>query len=375
VRAKIEYSLNGGVGWTELEPEFVSTDQIPAANIPDHEYPLNLSPSQDPAQVRVRGTLTVRLTSCQNCTLEGSHVVGSLHVSDIRMEVAPPTLTVSPDPVTRGSSATFEVKGAPGGTISNWVFSTAQSAPVQRSVNPGATTWPGTIVEPGTATVRVVLSGTTYNLSKDLSVTPRNWAWPAVSPQPVPNGTFATLPSPPVPGGALGMMEINQPYSYTLEEIGDNGPNHGFKYLTEATNLATFRYQISPDLENTGSAFYLAQCGNYSQQNPNGFIGGAQLLSNTQEHEFGNVLGHYQQYVAAQNDPNNNVGVGAEVQVAGPAVSQQDFMTGLESNLDARGGVILSLTTSESACNSNVQYDTSCVFRGFTNFAPYQSCQ
>jgi len=160
----------------------------------------------------------------------------------------------------------------------------------------------------------------------------------------------------------------------TGAEIGDNGPNHGFKYLTAAAKLAAFRYQISPDLENTGSAFYQAQCGNYSQQSPNGFIGAAQLLSNTREHEFGTALGHYQQYVAAQNDP-NNVGLGAEAQVAGPAVSVGSFLTALESNLDALTGVIRSATIAESACNSDVRYDTSCAFRGYINFAPYQPCQ
>lgn len=299
IRVKIEYSVNAGGNWNEVEPEFVSTDQAPAPDVPVHDSPpITLSSSVDPTQVRVRGTLTVRFTSCTNCTLEVSNIGGSVWISDIRMEVAPPTLEVTPDPVTRGDSATFEIKGAPGGGVSNWSYQTAELGSVTRTTNMSSTTWPGIIVAAGTATVRVVLSGATYNLTKELGVNARDWTWPAVSPQQVPNGTLVTLPSPPVPGGELGRMQIDQPYTYDWAATGDNGPNHGFKYLTSATNQATFRYQVSPDLENTGSLFYEAQCGNYSPQNPNGFISGAQLLTNLREHEFGETLGHYQQYVS-----------------------------------------------------------------------------
>jgi len=169
-------------------------------------------------------------------------------------------------------------------------------------------------------------------------------------------------------------MEINQPYSYTWASIGDAGPNHGVKYLTTSQNLATFRYQISPDLEDAGSAFHQAQCGSYSQQYPNGFISGVQLLNNTREHEFGGTLGHYQQYVDSQDDPDNNVGIGAEMQIAGPSTSVESFRAMLEDNLNARTAFIRSDTLFE-ACNRDVRYDTTCTFRGYINFAPYQPCQ
>ncbi len=169
-------------------------------------------------------------------------------------------------------------------------------------------------------------------------------------------------------------MQIDQPYAFAYTTIADDGPNHGFKYLTSATNAATFKYQISPDLEITSSTFYMAQCGNYSQQNPNGYIGGAQLLSNVREHEYGTTLGHYQQYLAAQQTPSNNVGVGAEMQIAGPPTSVAAFTASVQSNLDARAAVITSATVADSACNSDTRYDTSCAFRGFINFAPYQPC-
>jgi hypothetical protein len=60
--------------------------------------------------------------------------------------------------------------------------------------------------------------------------------------------------------------------------ISDNGPNQGYTYWPSNQIFSTwnFQYEINPDLENTVSAFYQAQCGNYSATtNPNGFISGS----------------------------------------------------------------------------------------------------
>jgi len=70
---------------------------------------------------------------------------------------------------------------------------------------------------------------------------------------------------------------------------------------------------ISPDLQNTSSAFYKAQCGNYNATtHPNGFISGSNLLTNTNRHESGTIQSHYENYVTAQNNPSNNLGTVAE---------------------------------------------------------------
>ena len=70
---------------------------------------------------------------------------------------------------------------------------------------------------------------------------------------------------------------------------------------------------MSPDLQDTSSAFYKAQCGNYNAQTkPNGFISGANLLTNTTRHESGTVQSHYENYVVDQNNSANNLGTVAE---------------------------------------------------------------
>ena len=144
-----------------------------------------------------------------------------------------------------------------------------------------------------------------------------------VSPVEVPNGTFATLASSPLSTGLLGAALLNVSYTFYPSQISDNGPNNGFWYNAAFTDTSTHRYEISPDLENTSSTFYGAQCGNYDPVNrPAGFISGSVLLSNTQQHEFGTVLGHYQQYVAALNDPANNLGFGAEQEIGGPGTAR-----------------------------------------------------
>jgi len=124
VDGEIEYSGDGGGSWTTIDSW---TKTAPAPDTPplypsDHETaPISLSPSSSTGSLKVRATLTVELTQCApgfNIT----QVAGTMRVYDIRVVVAPPVLTASPNPVTRGELVTFEVKGAPGGEISNWAY-------------------------------------------------------------------------------------------------------------------------------------------------------------------------------------------------------------------------------------------------------------
>ena len=132
-------------------------------------------------------------------------------------------------------------------------------------------------------------------------------------------------------------------------------------------------YIISPDLQNTSSAFYQAQCGNYNAQtNPNGFISGANLLADATRHESGTVQSHYENYVVTQNSSTNNLGAVAE------------GMTGLENfsalansvtaTLSQNVQTIFSATNVEPCGTPNVAYNASCVLQGYVNFQPYQAC-
>jgi hypothetical protein len=73
--------------------------------------------------------------------------------------------------------------------------------------------------------------------------------------------------------------------------VSDNGPNNGYSYVVSITGVkgpltTGYFYIISPDLQNTSSAFYQAQCGNYNAQTaPNLFISGANLLADATRHE------------------------------------------------------------------------------------------
>jgi hypothetical protein len=132
-------------------------------------------------------------------------------------------------------------------------------------------------------------------------------------------------------------------------------------------------YVVPPDAENTSGTFYQSQCGNYNAQtNPNGFLSGADLLAGIIRHESGAVNSHYVNYVAAQGDPANNLGVVGEASTAAPSVTLDTFSTNVVTTLSAKVSTILQAAQVEPC---SVNRDANCVFLGNINFAPYQSCQ
>jgi len=376
---RVEYSTGGGFQTLEEKIETSSVSDNTGLgcdnyNCDNHWATVNLSSSVNTGNIRVRAYAEVRQTSCPVAPFPCWEFVTSgvtMKIYDIRIVAAPPELSVSADPVTRGETATFTIVGAPDAAISNWQFDTGTSLGViTRTTNTDATTWTGTLVAGGTGKVRVVLQSNTYDLTKTVSVAARTgWLWSPVSATKVPNGTFSTLVSPPQAKQPLGEMEIDQPYQYTYpsDGISDDGPNHGLYYVQTASDDTTFRYQLSPDLENSGSAFRAANCGQ------SGFIDGAVLLANTIEHESGTTLGHYQQYVAARDESGENVGSLLEGFVA-KALSDAAFETALETMANTATGAIRTATISESACNSDVTKNTSCISGGVVNYSPYASC-
>ena len=331
------------------------------------------------------GTATITgLSNGSYPTTETCSIFEQLQRSGI-VRVKPPTLT-GPASVTRGSSATFEIKDA-GATaqISNWQFTDGTNT-VSRSTGTANRTWTGVMVTSGTVSVRVVVSGRPYPLSKSITVNNRTgFAFTATAASKQSNGfdcgdgVVLSLPSPPTQSGdAVGKFCLRQKFSFNAAEIGDGGPNQGFKYVTSVSNSADgvstgYFYVISPDLENTASDFYRAQCGNYNAQtNPNGFISGATLLANTTRHESGSVESHYNNYVVAQDNSANNIGVVAEAKIDGPSISLNTFITNVSTTLEGKRQAILAATQVEPC---SVQKDANCVFQGNINFAPYTPCQ
>jgi hypothetical protein len=310
--------------------------------------------------------------SYKSCPLALLAVAGFLQVT------APPTLTCSAS-VARGGTATCTV--APTGTtVTAWQFKDSSNNTVNRTQNVGSLTWQGVMVTSGM--VNATVSGIPTPLAANVSVNNRTgFAFAAVSPTVESNG-FAgdacslNVPSPPTKtGDAVGQFCLSQNFSFETGIISDNGPNNGFSYVTSISNqnstgTTAYFYVISPDLTNTSSAFYKAQCGNYNAQtNPNGFISGANLLTNTTRHESGTVQSHYENYVVAQNSSTNNLGTVAEGMVG--LESAQNLATSVQSTLNQNVQTIKSATQVEPC---SVQQDANCAFQGYVNFYPYTAC-
>jgi hypothetical protein len=283
-------------------------------------------------------------------------------------------------PVTRGGTSTCTATGPTGSTFSNWKFSDGTNSPVTSSSTNSQ--WSGTMVTSGTVSVTVTSSTGTATPTAQITVNNRtNFAFTAASPTAESNGfsgdgCSVSVPSPPVKtGDAVGAFCLAQYFSLNTSAVSDGGPNNGYSYVTSVSSSSgssttSYFYVISPDLQNASSTFYKAQCGNYnSQTNPNGFISGANLLTDTTRHESGAVQSHYQNYVVAQSSSTNNLGTVAE------------SMTGLESGQVLANSVtgalnqnVQTITSATQVEPCGVQEDASCNFQGFINFQPYQSC-
>lgn len=287
--------------------------------------------------------------------------------------------------VTRDGSATCSVTPSSGVTVSGWQFKDGSGNTVTRTVNTGSLTWSGSLVTSGTVSVTATGSGASpVSLSQQITVTPRSgFGFSAVSASLQNNGFSGdgctiSVPSPPAQNGdAVGKFCLAQYFSFQTGSVNDSGPNNGYSYVTSiansnsnGTSTTGYFYVISPDLTNTSSTFYQAQCGNYNAQtNPNGYISGANLLTNAIRHESGTVQSHYENYVVAQNQTTNNLGTVAEGTVG--LESASGLASSLTSTLNGNVQTILSATQVEPC---SVQQNASCTFQGAINFSPYASC-
>jgi hypothetical protein len=313
----------------------------------------------------VKGTVSAHfLQPPQNCTFSGS---GPTNV----MSLTCPT-------VSRGSSVTCTIgNAASGSTFNSWTFTGGGNAVVG---NGTASSWSGIVVTSGTVTVNVVTNGQTTKASTTLTVTNRNWHTAPASPAEVANGTFLTLPVPPQnTGDDSGLGEFKWHYllsSLQYSTINDGGPNQSYTYWPSNQIFSTwnFQYEINPDLENTGSAFYVAQCGNYNAStNPSGFISGSTLLAQTNRHEWNSsTQSHYAFYANSLNSSSNNPGDFLEQQLAAPGANLSTFANNATSGINSRLGTV----TSDSQVQPyTVNSSETNVFLGNINYAPYTSCQ
>jgi len=309
-----------------------------------------------------------------------------LGTTNITLAAVPVPVLEGPEMVTRGNVASFTVRNLLANARITWRFSDGTET-ISKATTAAFSTWAGKMVASGSVSAAVVQGGRTFSLYKNVKVSGRtNFALPTKSKIEVNNGFVDQvgvswrLSSPPVDGGLLGRAVIQMAFTYSAETIQDNGPNNGYKYITSISdtenNLVTvFFYLISPDLKNTSSAFYQAQCGNYSATtNPRGFISGAALLDNTKRHEAGSVAeygpevkSHYNNYVVANTSPRHNLGITAESSVGRPSISFDSFRASVTTRLRNSRTAITSATSYEH-CGGNVSNDNNCNFQGFVNY-------
>ena len=282
-----------------------------------------------------------------------------------------------PASVTRGSTASFTLQNAcPTAAISNWIWTDGV-----RQVSRGgssAASWSGVMAASGTIRVTVVQGGRTHNVQAAVAVTPRAWAFAAKSPTQVGNGTYRckpsdpllTVPDPPTASGqAFGEMQACVKAAWTYSPpLVDGGPNQGFAYVTSVQDSTVFAWTTTPQIDNSTSDLYRAQCGR------DGWIGGAQLRSNTISHERGLLNSHYSRYVAAQNSPANNVGAGLEAMVAPPGETSPAFGTRVQTEFDQRSARIVAAAQQEPCGASDVTKDENCTPHGAVNYSPYTPC-
>ena len=287
--------------------------------------------------------------------------------------------------VTRGQQTTCTINPLvpSGATVSNWTFKDNANNTVTAPSNTNGT-WSGIAVMSGKVSVNLTLSsGRVLPLSAQLNVSARSgWAFPGVSATKVQNNTNGfSLPSPPTGGNEVGASQLRVAWNPQTFKIGDNGPNNGFNYVTGINDTSVYQYVISPDLENTSSAFYTHQCGNYNASTyPNGYISGATLLANTTHHESQRGSNsHYDQYMTSQGNSSNNLMTAAESFVEGPSVPIVTFSNNdLPNQLNSKATVILNATAVENCHGGDMAYDASCAFQGYVNVANaqgnYQPC-
>jgi hypothetical protein len=287
-------------------------------------------------------------------------------------------LSCSPSSATRGSTVTCSVSNAPSGsTFSQWKFTDAGNNTVSRTGNNNFSSWSGTVVTSGTVSVMVASGNGSATPPASVTVNNRNWHTNPASPVEVSNGTFFTLPVPPQPNGDLsGLGSSSYKIAYnalSYSTISDGGPNQGYTYWPSNPTFSTFNYQyeINPDLENSGSTFSQHQCGNYNAStNPNGFISWANLLAQTQRHEYNSaVQSHYAFYSISLNS--NNLGDYVEQQIATPGADPGQFATNTQSGINSRLSTIQSATAVEPF---PVNYSETGTLLGYINYAPYTTC-
>ena len=89
VKAQVEYSLDGGSSWTDIETAFEKTETstgLHSYTLSMHDAQVSIPRTQDTSEIQVRATLTVQMPSCGSNCNNVSGTTGNLQVADIRVD-------------------------------------------------------------------------------------------------------------------------------------------------------------------------------------------------------------------------------------------------------------------------------------------------
>ena len=283
--------------------------------------------------------------------------------------------------VTRGQKTTCTATG--GTHYKNWQFE-GRGNLISRGATVDSSTWAGIAADDGGVAVDVTTASGVKTVYGSLSVLPRSpSAFMLAKAAPMQQAVGYTcisgtqqavvlsLPSPPTNSGTgdnvLGKYCDIDSFGYTFNRVLDGGPNNGYRFSASVTSQTQYFWVESPDLVNTSSAFYKAQCGNYNAtSNPSGYISGPLLAANTINHESGVKGSHYAEWLAALADPRQNPGGNLEqLALAGSDTQYQKFV----ADETAPNINTINSSTMTEPCMYGVSDDASCTFGGFVNFA------
>jgi len=309
--------------------------------------PYPASPGSAPVFVNTQSVATDYFLQLQSLNNE---------LDEFSMMVNTPTLTVTPNPVVRGDTASFALRGVDGASISQWSYVTSNPAAGTITRTSGAddqTVWTGQVVAGGTGMVTVTFSGHPYSLQQDLQISSRTWSFPAVSAVKqqtgyvvAPCSATLTANSPELGIGGDGKYLACIRWDLTLNDVGEipSGPNKGLKWVMDVRDLTTADWVAHPDVDDSASQWYIHQCGTWvpsaqstcTQPAGTGWISGADYSGGIQRHESALQNGHHGEYVTAQNDPANNIKTGAEGLIGLTSDTPSSFLTYVNSVLTTR---------------------------------------
>ena len=209
-----------------------------------------------------------------------------------------------------------------------------------------------------------------------------NWAFSAPDPtrlgNGLPNGCVTLTANSPVPGaGGDGKFHGCIDWDFTLsdiEEIADNGPNHGLNWVTAIRDLTTADWVMHPDVDNPSSDWSQHQCGNWSPINSaclnpqgTGFISAADYAAGIERHESGPANSHYADFKWAFETPSNNLKNAAESQVGPVVETKAQFLAFVVGQLDTKRTAVINAYTGLPEPCSQTCDGTCTTTMGFAN--------